>query len=526
MIPHTADFEDKVLLNRLKMIAPPLIPLSLLHMATELHGGKKWPWWICLFFSIVPAISVVLTLHPEHHLLFVRDYRLVPFADGQLLGFGNGPWFAYHNFQARVVMVISLVLIYTSRRNFNPYHRVKTWLLLVAILIPFIADSIAVAMFPIFRFLQLTPALTLVTALCMVYAVFWRQMWELVPFARHQILDTITDVYLVLDTQQRLVDFNHLSADSMRIERGHLGQPLRSVLGPFPDLVDRILSLQHGQAFSWQREERHYEVQLRSLHDSFAGRLGSIIIFKDVTLQRKIERDLEEINRMKTQLLAIMGHDLQGNLASLNLLAEGLMKRGSQYTSQDLQASAENIYFSAKNCIRFVDQLLVWSKSQLDLQPLPHQLFSMVDLTNEVIDFLQPLILDRDVQVLVHSASKQSIRSDPHMARVVIQNLLSNALQHAPEGTGIDIRILRSSSGIEVSVEDRGKGVAQEQIEGLFDFKRGDRRGLGLFLCKDFVDRLGGKIWYEKRTEGGSRFAFVLPCGNTGPQTLVRAAVE
>jgi signal transduction histidine kinase len=515
VIPHVDDFGSKILLNRMKMLSPTLLPFSIVVIAHTLHGGSPWPKWIWALFSATPLIGIALIVSPLHE-HFIGNYRLLHDRGVDLLAFSNGTWFVIHNIQARIVTVISICLILTAKRNLNPYHRLKTWLINLAIFAPFLIDSLAVIYYENLRFLQLTPALLAASAFMMAFAIFRRNILDVIPFARSQILDHTPDLYFVFDFKRRLVDFNVPAQTVFGLPPGIMGASWDQVFGREPGLLDRIQS-ENPSELHWQKEDEFYDIIQRPLQDGIVGRTGFLIIFKNVSLQKKVELELKEINQMKTRLLAVMGHDLQGSLSGLALTAENLAGKIESYHPQDLSALLETMHFSARSCVGLIDQLLIWSKSELGVLRISQRNFEVETLVEETLAFLQPAIVDKNIQVSLASKARQSIASDFNLVQTVIRNLLANSIKFTPENGKIEIRIEDQKESLQISVLDSGHGIAPELEAKIFDLHKENHTGIGLYLCAEFIKRLGGKIWSESSQGRGGIFHFTIPKAANSP---------
>jgi hypothetical protein len=118
----SSDFELKVLLNRIKLLSPPFIPLAIFWLGVSIHGKINLPRWAWAVLCIIPGIAALLTLSPFHYELFIGQYSLTPLWGYELLSFKNGPWFIVHDFQARVLVILSIFLILNTTRSLHPYH--------------------------------------------------------------------------------------------------------------------------------------------------------------------------------------------------------------------------------------------------------------------------------------------------------------------------------------------------------------------------------------------------------------------
>ncbi|MFN0064012.1 MAG: ATP-binding protein [Myxococcaceae bacterium] len=223
---------------------------------------------------------------------------------------------------------------------------------------------------------------------------------------------------------------------------------------------------------------------------------------------------LKELNRLKDEIIAVASHDVR---APLNvLLGHGQLLLDSDLAPQQVQ-SAEAIVRQGRKILSLVESLLERGKSDAGRLSLDARLIDVAELCQEGSREIEILAANRGVSVRCEAPESLLAIGDEVKLREVLQNLLTNAIQHAREGGGIVVRAqrLRRPDGevARVSVQDDGAGVPEEELHLIFDrYRHGPGgTGLGLAICKEFVDLHGGEIWAETPQEGGAAFVFTLP---------------
>jgi K+-sensing histidine kinase KdpD len=172
------------------------------------------------------------------------------------------------------------------------------------------------------------------------------------------------------------------------------------------------------------------------------------------------------------------------------------------------------------NTLNLLDNLLTWSRSQigrLDCNPI---VFHIRNIVNETIFLLSKNAMNKNVRLSSLIRDDTMVFADMNMITTVVRNLMSNAIKYTPEGGSISIEDSDKGNALEISVSDTGVGMNSEDMEKIF---RIDMRystpgtakeqgtGLGLNLCKEFVEKNGGMIGVESEPGKGSRFYFTLP---------------
>jgi signal transduction histidine kinase len=231
-------------------------------------------------------------------------------------------------------------------------------------------------------------------------------------------------------------------------------------------------------------------------------------------------QQLQELNATKDKFFSIISHDLKGPLNSLTSFSNLLINYYDSLSREEVQMLAKDFDKSVKNLFTLLENLLEWSRSQtgnIEFTPEPFNLSAVLRDNTALLEgqaHNKKITLSHDVpEVMIVSAHKQSINT-------VIRNLISNAIKFTPEGGMVLSRVHRDSDTIVVSVSDTGVGMSRAIIDKLFriDTKHSTKgtadekgTGLGLILCKEFVEKNGGRIWVQSEPGKGSVFSFSLP---------------
>ncbi len=233
--------------------------------------------------------------------------------------------------------------------------------------------------------------------------------------------------------------------------------------------------------------------------------------------ERDSSRRLQELNRMKGDLLITVSHELRTPLTSVRTAAEMLLEEEEQVDREGVRARlARTIAKGANRLAALVADLVDASRQdefapRLELEPLPAQ-----DLVSSAVALINPLLAAKRQTLSVQVEDPElTVLVDRRRFEQVLLNLLSNAQRHTPAGGRLDVRVTEASNEAIIAVTDSGPGVSQEERELIFEpFYRGDHSGLGLGLAiaKSVVELHSGRIWVEDAAGGtGSTFFVVLP---------------
>jgi len=262
------------------------------------------------------------------------------------------------------------------------------------------------------------------------------------------------------------------------------------------------------------------ETQILSLK-SLANQLVKLMELRISLIEiDKSRLQLKELNATKDKLFSIIGHDLAGPLGSFKSLVEYMI---SDFDLSDTKTIIEYLNImqkSANSTYDLLENLLAWAKSQRNeiiYAPDKVEIKKIVSLT---IDLFVELTKIKEILLIDNIPEKTIVFADKNMLMTVLRNLISNAIKFTPKGKQIHIFAERTDNEYVITIKDEGTGIKSENLSKLFKNNEhfstfgtnGEKgTGLGLLLCKDFVEKHGGKIWVESEVNKGSSFKFTLP---------------
>jgi signal transduction histidine kinase len=233
-----------------------------------------------------------------------------------------------------------------------------------------------------------------------------------------------------------------------------------------------------------------------------------------ITEQKK---ELEEANEIKTRLFSIVSHDFKSPLASLNLFLTFL--ESGDFSAEEIKELSRELVIRMNITFSFIDNLLGWAQSQLEgYNPVPVKT-NLYDIVESSFDLYRNQALNKKIHFQNEINPADRVVTDDNMLKLVMRNLISNAIKY----TGIEGHIIvtsrRQDKEIVISVCDDGIGINEETRKKLFSSQRVNTigtanepgTGLGLMLCKDFIEKNGGRIWVESEPGKGSVFSFSVP---------------
>lgn len=230
-------------------------------------------------------------------------------------------------------------------------------------------------------------------------------------------------------------------------------------------------------------------------------------------------QELIRLNTTKDKLFGIIGHDLKNPLGNINGFIELLHNKYDKYTDQKRKEIIGLIYQSSEAVTELLDNLINWSFSQRENLELHAENFDLDDLVQECID-LTSSSLGRKQISLDNRVGNTRVFGDKETIKTVIRNLLTNAIKFSYPKGKITIDAKMTESRFVIKITDTGTGMDTETKSNLFGSgsitslkgTAGEKgTGLGLMICKDFIEKNKGKIWVESTPGKGSAFYFTLP---------------
>jgi len=263
------------------------------------------------------------------------------------------------------------------------------------------------------------------------------------------------------------------------------------------------------------------------MYDSSGLLIGVLGIARDITERNRVEGALKEneallrdLNATKDKFFSIIAHDLKNPFNTIlgfsNILAEKV--QGKNYES--IEKYAGIIQGSTQKVMDLLLNLLEWSRSQTGRLEYNPKLIEMIELIYEVTELANDAAQQKSISISRKLPNTATVIADKSMIESVLRNLISNAIKFTYPGGKIVVSVQQLQGEVMVSVSDNGVGMGKKTIEKLFRIDENTSNpgtqnesgtGLGLILCKEFVEKHGGRIWVDSEVGKGSKFCFSLP---------------
>jgi two-component system sensor histidine kinase/response regulator len=295
--------------------------------------------------------------------------------------------------------------------------------------------------------------------------------------------------------------------------------------------VDPTNLLSLDQKTFFQLIERRSEISIAMLKGLVVrlrdyNQLEAELTKKNIEIEKqskeleKQRTELEALNTTKDKFFAIIAHDLKNPFSTVLGLSELLAREFESFDSESLKNFITQIYKYSNNTFNLLENLLQWSMVQTGRMPMRPKIVNLKGIIEENVDLLIGNANQKNIEVKIVASNDCSAYVDVNQITTVVRNVLSNAIKFTPIDGSIEIAVESADDYWRVAVIDNGMGIEEKDIVRLFHIDSNPTTigtsqetgtGLGLILCKEFIERNGGKIWVESTVGKGSRFFFTVP---------------
>ncbi len=354
------------------------------------------------------------------------------------------------------------------------------------------------------------------------------------------LLNAMVHSYILLDQNYRILKFNRLAGERfhdatnyyMKEGDNFLTLLPEHLLEPFKDNFSKALSgeiitnerlLEFKTGYKSWLETRY--MPARSSGGTIFGVVFSLININDRKsweIEQKAYSDtLKELIATKDKFFSIMAHDLKSPLSGFIGLTEDLSRNFNDMPVDDIKEVSDALYSTSQYLYKLLDNLLEWSRIQSGAVTFEEEEIVLKDVVDSVIQINLLSLSHKKVDIYNRIPKRITAKTDLKALETIFRNLISNALKFTQSGGCITIRAENAGDNmIEISVQDTGIGMPPEIKDKLFRIEKhfsmpgtGDEKGtgLGLILCREFLEKMGGSIRVESEEGSGSIFIFTVP---------------
>jgi signal transduction histidine kinase len=235
----------------------------------------------------------------------------------------------------------------------------------------------------------------------------------------------------------------------------------------------------------------------------------------------RIFEQIVRLNKMKSEFVSVASHQLRTPLSAIKWETELLLSKFKKGLNKKQLSNVENIEFLCVRMIKLVNDLLDVTRIEQKRLVLKKETIDLAKIVHEAEKEFGPIAKARNIELIFsYSKNISKIFNDANRLKMVVENLINNAVKYTTQNGKIEVKLNKKNNQIVFSVKDNGVGIPEEQQSRIFDkFFRSDNivkyqtegTGLGLYISKNIIEQLGGKIWFQSVENLGSIFSFSLP---------------
>jgi PAS domain S-box-containing protein len=327
-------------------------------------------------------------------------------------------------------------------------------------------------------------------------------------------LEHVADCVVLLDREGRLRYWNPAAEELLGLDSDKLGRPMTEAFAGWSSLADHIGAGGDTRTFPVQLSgsERWISISAVRFGD------GSVYALRDVTEERTLEA-------MRADFVSTASHELRTPLTAVYGAARTLLRDDVPLSDDHRDSFLRMIAAESERLATIVNDILLAGSLDADKVELASESCDVSQLLESVVESARMRLPENLELTLVGSDGPVSVECDEERVRQVLVNLVDNAIKYSPDGGEVEVALDRLDDAVRFEVRDRGLGIPASQRARVFDkFMRLDpnlRRGiggtgLGLYICRELVRRMGGRIWVDGRAGGGSVFYVELPAMSVG----------
>lgn len=317
---------------------------------------------------------------------------------------------------------------------------------------------------------------------------------------------------------------------------------IRMVLTGFSDVEAIIQAINKGQVYRyitkpWNTDE--LKLTIDNALETYDLKIENIRLVDDLKqanliLEQKVEErtqevvlqrdELQTLNATKDKFFSILAHDLKNPFTAIISITKSLSDNYNDLDEEDKHYSVTRVNKSVNHLYELLENLLIWARSQTGKISFDKEKLDLASIVNTVNAVLLVNAEKKKISLQSEIIEDTVISGDRNMITTVLRNLVNNAIKFTPENGTVKVFVngaKESQNGfIEVIVQDTGIGLSEKDIQKLFRIEVSHKTignskekgtGLGLIICKEFVEHHGGKIWVESKLGEGSAFKFTVP---------------
>jgi signal transduction histidine kinase len=498
-----------------------------------LHFCGKECWYKkpknLILLLIMPIAAIVLVWTNDFHYLYYENITLATEGPFPMANITFGLFYKIFTIYFYLLLACGCYLIFIKFRMSDPIYKKQNYSIIIAALLPWLANIAHVLGVRPLGYLDITPFAFILTSFLILIGIYRFKLFDIIPIAREKVLELMRDGFLLLDQQNRVIDYNesikkYINTNGKKL----IGLPIEEVFPNQPEFFKRIKDHEKGKVelnLIINDEKLYLETEVLFLNDNKLNNDFAIIKLQDLTsikndtIRTKAQaQELEKLNQLKDRIFSIIAHDLRGPLVNLSEVLK--MIANNQITSDEFKSISPTLSKDIIYTTDLLENILHWSRSQLKGFGIKQEFFNLRNLIINEINYHLPGATLKKIKIIHDVFPGEMVYADILMVQIVMRNIINNAIKFCYEDCEIHITAAYQKSGMMlVCIRDNGIGISKNILDKLFKDENITTRGtsnekgtgLGLLVCKDFMNRNGGNITVETEEGKGSKFCITIP---------------
>lgn len=471
---------------------------------------------------IIPIFTVILVCTNDSHHFYYESLSVDDRGHFPLLIIKPALWYYVFTIYFYVTIVWSIYSLITAFKRVDQIYKKQKNIILYAVIIPWIFNILYKFGIRPNQNIDLTPFAFIATSGIISFGLLRYKLLDIISASREKIFESMQDGVLVLDAYDKVIDKNkQMEILVPAIKNKKTGSNLPSLFPFAKNLHEGVMERRKNTVeieIDGPDGHKYFEVDINILFDRRADYGGCILIFNNITQRKKDALSLMALNELKDRLFSIIAHDLRSPL--INIMEMVKLIDEQAITEKEFKLHLPELSKNLTYTSGLLDNLLHWSKSQLKGEMINPVKLDIRKIIQPEIKYYQQKATEKGIYLHSSVEDETLVYIDEEMIQLVIRNLIGNAVKYCTSEDHIIVSsTLNASSEITICVADTGSGMKAETVKKLFMLETFTTRGtnneqgtgLGLQLCKDFIEKNKGEIWVTTEEGIGSKFFFTIP---------------